>query len=359
MIASLPHIARMQPYALARMKPPEGKALVSLSQNESLRAPSPMAVEAAARAMHDAALYPDPDWIELREALSDLHAICADNILCGSGSLDLIGCLARVFAAPDRAVLAPAHAYPFFRTAAQMVGARFDTAPEDETTFSVDALLNALQPDTALAFVANPGNPTGTRVPQSELRRLRKTLPESVLLIIDEAYAEFADSEGEALFDMVEQGGTVILRTFSKAYGLAGCRVGWGVFPPEVAGELRKVINPNNVTAPAQAAALAALGDQGYMHETCTLTSELREVMAARLRQAGFCVRPSFTNFLLIELKDAEAAMRAEAALQDEGIFLRPQGGAGLPHALRMTIGPVGATNDAVSLLECWKLEGE
>ena len=147
-------------------------------------------------------LYPDPDWTDLRHTLADLHRINANGILCGSGSLDLIGCLARVFAGPDRAVLAPAHAYPFFRTAAQVANARFDTAEETDAVVSVDALLGAVQSDTGIIFVANPGNPTGTRIPKSEILRLRQGLQPDILLVVDEAYGEFADHLDERCFDL-------------------------------------------------------------------------------------------------------------------------------------------------------------
>jgi histidinol-phosphate aminotransferase len=355
MIPALDHIAAMAPYALARMVPPLGKPLISLAQNESLRTPSP-AVDDALHAL-DLAAYPDPDWIHLREGLADLHGLDPQTILCGAGSLDLIGCLARAYAGPGRAVLMPAHAYPFFGTAAQMANARLDTAPEDRLTVSVDALLDATRPDTAIVFVANPGNPTGTRIPASEIRRLRDGLRPDILLILDEAYGEFADPLGERLFDLAERGDTVVLRTFSKAYGLAGARVGWGTCPRPVIAELRKVMNPNNIPAASQAAALAALTDQPYMRATCALIEATRARAAHRLRAAGIATADSFANFLLLDLATPEAARSADAALRAEGIFLRPQSGAGLPQALRMTIGPPDHVDLAVAALETWARE--
>lgn len=353
-IPPLPHITAMAPYALSRMQPPPGTTLVSLSQNESLRPPSPHAVQAGVWAVAEAGLYPDPDWIALREGLAALHGLDPDTIICGAGSLDLIAAIARVYAGPGRAMLAPAHAYPFFRTAAQMAGARFDTAQEVDGTVSINALLSAQRPDTALVCVANPGNPTGTRLPMSEIARLRTGLREDVLLILDEAYGEFADHLGENGFDLTEAGNTVVLRTFSKAYGLAGARVGWGVFPAAIGAELRKVLNPNGVSGAAQAQALAALHDQAYMRETVRLTTGARDGVATRLSRAGLKVLPSFTNFLLIDFSSAEAAQSADAALRAEGIFLRPQTGAGLPHALRLTTGPEAAMEAALSTLETW-----
>ncbi len=352
------HIASMSPYALAELNAPEGKRLISLSQNESLRPPSPLSIEASAKALKAGHLYPDPDWAELRLALSDLHSIPAEGILCGSGSMELIACLAQAFTDEQNAVLAPSHAYPFFRTAAQLARARFDEAPEECGYVSVDALLAAVRPDTRIVFVANPGNPTGTRIPRAELLRLRDSLPCECLLVIDEAYGEFADHLGEPMFDLVERGDTVVLRTFSKAYGLAGLRVGWGMFPPDIARELRKVMNPNNISAAGQAAATAALKDQAYMVETCRETVSLRNGLRQRLKQAGLDVPESFTNFILIRMGSAEKARCADAALRAEGVFLRPQGGAGLADCLRASIGVAHDLDIAAGILERWA-EGE
>lgn len=354
MIRPVPHVAAMSPYALASLSPPMGKPLVSLSQNESLRPPSPRAIEAAAKVLQMGHLYPDPDWSELRFALAKIHGISAQNILCGNGSMDLIVALTQTFANEHNAVLAPAHAYPFFKTAAQIARARFDTAPEDGGQVSVPALLAAIQPDTRIVFVANPGNPTGTRIPRADLVRLRDNLPGNVLLVIDEAYGEFADHLDEPVFDLVKRGNTVILRTFSKAYGLAGMRVGWGLFPPEIAVQIRKVMNPNNISIAGQAAAAAALEDQAYMRETCELTADLRDRFRSRLQLAGFDVPESFTNFVLIRFADADAASGADRVLRDEGVFLRPQTGAGLANCLRATIGGQSDLNVAADILECW-----
>lgn len=352
-----PHVAAMAPYALADTGSRDDPAPISLAQNESLRPPSPKAVIAAAESLQRSELYPDPDWTELRSAIASLHDLDPAMVLCGSGSLDLIGCLARAFAGPGRAVLAPAHAYPFFRTAAQMANARFDTAPERWATADVDALLSSVASDTGLVFLANPGNPTGTRIAKSEVLRLRAGLRPDILLVVDEAYGEFADDPSERVFDLVKDGNTAILRTFSKAYGLAGLRVGWGVFPTDVSQQLRKVMNPNNVSIASQAAALAAARDQTYMQETCVMTKDLRDKALIDLQSLGFDVLQSYTNFLLIMMPDPSSATNAERYLRSQGFLLRGQSGAGLPHALRMTIGPPEATFAAVAALKTCKEE--
>lgn len=358
MIRAVKHIAEMSPYALAKLDAPAGKRLISLSQNESLRPPSPLVIEAVTNALSSAQLYPDPDWGELRSALSEVHGIPATGILCGNGSMELIGCLALAFAGEGAAVLAPAHGYPFFKTAAALARARYDTAPEENGCVSVDALLAAVQSDTRVVFIANPGNPTGTRISRAELVRLREALDDNILLVIDEAYGEFTDHLGEGMFDLVERGDTVVLRSFSKAYGLAGMRVGWGLFPEAIGVEIRKVMNPNSISLAGQAAATAALADQAYMRETCALTATLRDGFVQRLRHAGFDVADSFTNFALVRFEDAKAAQRADAALRAEAVIARPQSGAGLPECLRVTIGAAEDLDLAAGLLERWA-EGE
>lgn len=344
----------MAPYALAALAGPDNRPVPSLAQNESFRPPAPGTFEAVAAAMADAALYPDPDWTELRSMIAARHDIDPDAILCGSGSLELIGCLTRAFAGPDRAVLAPEHAYPYFRSAAQASEARFDTAPEPDCTASADALLEAVRRDTGCVFLANPGNPTGTRIPTDEIRRLRSSLREDILLVIDEAYGEFTDHLDVPVFDMAATGNTVVLRTFSKAYGLAGCRVGWGTFPAGIAAEVRKVLNPNNVSSISQSAARAALQDDAYMRETCALVAERRDHVAGKLASLGIRCPSSFTNFLLLDLETHERARSAEARLRSGGAVLRAQGAAGLPHCLRMTIGPERELDNAIRLLETW-----
>ncbi|MEO1679432.1 MAG: histidinol-phosphate transaminase [Pseudomonadota bacterium] len=351
MISPVPHIARMSPYAIANLVAPEGVPITSLAQNESLRGPSPAASAAAAAALSRAHLYPDANWADLRAALAARHGLDPGSLLCAAGSLDLIAALARAYAGPDRAVLTAVHAYPFFRTAAEAVGARCDAAPEDGLTMSVDALLDAVRPDTRLVFVANPANPTGTRVPGAELRRLRDGLPAHTLLVIDEAYGEFADTLQEPLFDLPARGDTCILRTFSKAYGLAGLRVGWGVFPRPIAEQMRKVLPPGGVSGPALAAATAAVADRTYLDETVRLTVTARDALVCHLRSAGYPVPDSHTNFVLVPCGSPARARALQTALQAQGLVPRAQGGAGLPDALRLTIAEGDALDRAATIL--------
>ncbi len=354
MIRPNPHIAAIAPYALADLEASGCETPVSLAQNESMRPPSPMALEAAARAMAESSLYPDPDWSALREAISAVHQIPIDSILCGAGSMELIAALAKAYSGSGSGILGSGYGYAFFRKVAEFNNAPFDDVPENNFTISVDALLSAANENTRIVFLANPGNPTGTRISRDDIIRLRDTLHEDTLLVVDEAYGEFADGLEKPVFDLVERGDTVVLRTFSKAYGLAGMRVGWGLFPPAIAAEVRKLLNPNNIAVASQAAAAAAMADQVYMRETCALTAGLREPFSEEIRRLGLTVPQSHTNFVLIDFADAGSANSAETALRSRGILLRGMAGYGLSNCLRATIGSSETMDRVAAILADW-----
>jgi len=344
----VPHVAALAPYALADL-PPE---MTSLAQNESLRPPSPHALVAAHTALTDLHIYPDPDWTKLRSAIAEVHRLSPQTILCGAGSMELIGALSTAYLGPTDRMLTTDYAYLYFRTATQLSGAEFDLAAETDFTVDVDALLIAVRPETKIVFVANPGNPTGTYLEADALRRLRDGLREDIILVIDEAYGEFADRPDTGLFDLTEVSNTIVLRTVSKAYGCAGLRAGWGMFPAAIAVEMRKVLNPNNVSVVSQAVAAAAMRDQAYMKETVLITADLRDRFTARLRRAGLIVPDSRTNFTLIAFPSPQAAQAADDALRAEGIVMRGMGGYGLPHCLRATIGDAEVMERAAQCLE-------
>ncbi|MEO0993680.1 MAG: histidinol-phosphate transaminase [Pseudomonadota bacterium] len=343
----LAHIAALAPYGAAEL----GPELTSLAQNESAFPPSPRALEAARMALAEARLYPDPNWTLLRRAIAETHPLGPGEILCGAGSMELIGALATAYLGPGRRALIPAHAYPYFATAVAQTGAALDRAPEDRFTADPDALLAAVRSETTVLFLANPGNPTGTHLPPEAIRALRAALPSHVLLVLDEAYGEFADPSEGACWDLVARGDTVVLRTLSKAYALASLRAGWGLFPPEIASLLRRVLRPNTLSAPTQAAAAAALRDRAHRDRIVAETAARRESFGARLAKAGFTLPGSATNFVLVPFASAADAQSADRAIRAGGIAPRSAAGAGLPHALRITIGPEAAMDHAADIL--------
>lgn len=348
MIRAVPLVSALAPYALADLGAP---GAVSLAQNESAFPPSPAVAEALRSAASGAELYPDPDWSALRHALADVYGPDPEHLLCGAGSMELIAALVRAFAGPGDEVLAPRHGYLFAATATALVGARYVTAPERNFQADPEALLAAVTPRTRVVFLCNPGNPTSTVIANAEIVRLRDRLQDDVLLVIDQAYAEFDGQDAGPVFSLPARGGTVVLRTLSKAYGLAGARIGWGLFPPAVGVEVRKILNPNNISSAGQRMAVAALGDQPYMRRVVTETATRRDRFATGLRTLGLPVPESRTNFVLIPFADAETAAAADGALRAAGLVMRGMAGYGLARCLRATIGPEPAMDRALAVI--------
>jgi histidinol-phosphate aminotransferase len=349
------HVAAMSAYALSRVDLPEGVEPVLLNQNESAFPPSPDAIKAAAQAAARAHLYSDPDWTDLRIAIGEVHEIDPSRILVGAGSMELIAATIAAYAGPGNDVLSTQYGYAFFASAARAVKAVYSAVPEQDRTVCVDAILDAVTPATRIVCVANPGNPTGTRIGREEILRLRAGLQGDVLLVLDEAYAEFADHFDEPMFDLADRGDTVVLRTFSKAYSLAGMRVGWGVFPQAVAHEIRKLLNPNNVSAASQTAAAASMRDQAYKNMVVQATSGRRDAFAAQCHALGLDVMESHTNFVLIGFGSSDRAARADHLLRQHGVVFRPMGFYGLADCLRATVGSEDAMKSATEALRAWK----
>lgn len=355
MICARPHLQSLTPYGLGILSPgDDGPQPVSLAQNESAVPPSPSAIEAAIIAARSASVYSDADWTGLRRALSDVYDLDPAAILCGAGSMELIALIMHAFAGPGTQVLSTEYAYAFFRTAAEISGAEYVSVSEQEMMVSVDAVLDGVTSATRVVSIANPGNPSGTRIASSEVRRLRDGLSGDILLVIDEAYGEFSDDLDGRLFDLIERGDTVVLRTLSKAYGLAGMRVGWGTFPLDIASEVRKIQSPGSVSAASLAAAEAAVRDQVYMQNTVRETRRLRNGFLQQLPKDGIRVWQSFTNFVLLEFESQAAAQSADKALRTGGLVMRGMPGYGLPQCLRATIAAEAYMARAAAVLRDW-----
>lgn len=346
----------MAAYALPDISAAEGRAATVLAQNEHAFPPSPQVQQAVAEAVASAQRYPDDTCGALRAAIAGVHGLDAARIVCGVGSMELMSSLMLAYLAPGARLLMTEYGYLFMRTLCQLAGASLDVAEEIEYRVDVDRVLRQLRPDTRLVFVVNPGNPSGSVIHNDEIRRLRAALPEDVLLLVDEAYAEYVESDFHSpLFDLAETGNTVITRTFSKIYGLAGLRVGWGYFPAEVAMQLRKVQNPGSVSSVSQAAARAAMDDQASAAEARQRIAVQRDFLSAALRALGLEVVPSQTNFILVDFKTPHQAESAFSYLRRHGLVVRPMGGYGLPACLRITIGTEPQMQAMAATLGAWR----
>lgn len=345
-----PSIQRLRAYdpghdlvALRRAAAPDG--LVELGSNENPYGPAPGVRAAAERALATAHVYPDPYGGDLKRALAARHGVDVAQIVLGNGSHELLMQLGQVFAGPGVDVVFPQYGFAVFAIATAAAGANaivVPALPADAPMprgHDLDALRAAVTPATRLLFIANPNNPTGTWVGAAALARFLAAIPEHVVVVVDEAYAEIADAPdyASALSLLPRHPNLVVTRTFSKAYALAGLRVGYAIASAGVAGVLERVRESFNVNAVALAAAEAALADDEHLRTTSAENARQRERLATALRERGWRVGPSQANFLLVEFGAHTAAV--EAGLLRQGVVPRPMGGYGLPHCLRISVG--------------------
>ena len=338
-----PGILEITPYVGGKAKSAGTKPITKLSSNESPLGPSPKAMAAYRALAGELHRYPDGHATGLRQAIARRHNLDPDGIVCGAGSDELIALLARAYAGPGDEVLYSRHGFLIYPIAALAAGAHPVTAPERDLKADVDALLAHVGSRTRLVFIANPNNPTGSYLTRSELERLRAGLPDDVILVVDAAYAEYATAPDYAsgLELARDTANTVMLRTFSKLYGLAALRLGWLVAAPGIVDVMNRVRGPFNVSSSAQAAGIAALEDlehqeQARRHNETWLPWLTREISALGLR-----VHPSIGNFILIDFpaEPGRGADDAAAFLEAESIIPRQMGAYGLPHCLRVSVG--------------------
>ncbi len=345
-----PHIASIAPYVPG--KPLEELArqygvsdAVKLASNENPLGPSPKALEAIHNCLQGLNRYPDGAGHDLIEALAAEHGLLPSQIVIGNGSDDLLGMLARVFLDSDCQVVVPHPSFLMYSIVARSAGAMVVKVPLKDLAIDLDAMAQAVSERTRLVFLCCPNNPTGTVLDHDQVVAFLEGLPDGVIVVLDEAYVEFVRAkEGVQSLKLLEQGRpVVVLRTFSKAYGLAGLRVGYGLMPPEIAGMLNRVRMPFNVNSLAQAAALAALDDSGFLFETRSLVHRELDRMYSALDERGIEYYPSQANFFLIKVP-LPADQVFEALLQ-EGVIVRSMKSYALDNYIRLSIG-LPAEND-------------
>ena len=337
----------------------EGMArIVKLSSNEGATGPSPKAVAAFEKVGADLHRYPDGGASELRAGLAEMYGLDVNRLICGNGSDEIISHLIHSYAGPGDEVLYSEHGFLMYPLGAMASGATPVKAAETDYTASVDGFLAAVTERTKLVFVANPNNPTGTNLPQSELQRLRAGLPDDVLLVIDSAYAEFVSRNDYAPgIELVSANDNVVMtRTFSKIYGLAALRLGWAYCPTEVAMVFHRVRGPFNVNAAAQAAGLAALHDVKHTDEARAHNDRWLPWLQDECDRLGLKYIPSVGNFLTIEFDEdgPRSANAAQEFLRTKGILPRAIAGYGLAAHLRFTIGLEEENRAVIEALEAF-----
>ncbi|WP_284261352.1 histidinol-phosphate transaminase [Roseicyclus amphidinii] len=312
---------------------------LKLSSNENPFGPSPAAVAAMGRALGESHRYPSTDHAGLRAAIAEVHGLDPDRIVCGVGSDEIIHFLCQAYVGPGLEVMHTEHGFAMYRISALAAGAVPVEVPERDRLVDVDAILERAGPQTRLVFIANPANPTATFLPMEELTRLAEGLPEECLLVLDGAYAEFVEGYdgGRALVEARED--VVMTRTFSKAYGLGGLRVGYGYAPRHVVDTLNRIRGPFNLSGVALAGAEAAMRDLDWVAECLRVNAEERARLVGGLRQLGIACDESFANFVLARFADEGEATAADAHLKAAGIIVRHPKGYGFPQALRITVG--------------------
>ncbi|MGB8363351.1 MAG: histidinol-phosphate transaminase [Rhizomicrobium sp.] len=350
-----PGILDITPYVGGRAPAPGAAEAHKLSSNESALGPSPDALAAFERARSELHVYPEGSARILREALGEVHGLNPERIVCGNGSDELLTMLANAYLRPGDEVLFSAHAFLVYRIAALANSAIPVAAPEKNLRVDVDAMLAAVGPRTRLVYLANPNNPTGSYLSGEEVRRLHAGLPQTTLLVIDAAYAEYVRrNDYDCGIEMVSQFDNVVMtRTFSKIYGLAGLRVGWAFCPASVADVLNRVRGPFNVSVPAQLAAAAALRDRRHVEESVAHNETWKTWLTDHIRRTGLRVDDSVCNFILIHFPEtgAHCAKAADAYLAARGLILRSVTSYGLPDCLRLTIASEEANRRVVHAL--------
>ena len=337
-------ILGISPYVPGKAAADDGRPLIKLSANENPLGTGEAARAALMAATADLATYPDPGAAKMREAIAAVHGLDPARVIYGTGSDELLHIAASAYAGPGDEILYVKYGFSVYDIAARRVGATPVIAPDKDYATDVDALLAHVTEKTKVVFLANPNNPTGTMTPREEIARLHAALRPDILFVLDQAYAEYlgADEDDGGLELAKNASNVLVTRTFSKIYGLAAERIGWGYASAEIIDALDRIRAPFNVTTAGQSAAIAAVKDQAWVEASRTHNRQWREWLAdevASLSNHGLRAVPSKANFILILFNGKLTAEAAMKGLWDEGFATRWLPGQGLPNGLRITIG--------------------
>jgi len=344
-----PHIRSMNRYVpgktVKQAERESGVPSIKLASNENPFGPSPLAVEAIERAAAETNWYPEADNSELRQLLAEKHGLTADHVLVTAGTSSFLHIIGRALLGPGLNAITSDLSFISYPIVCQAAGATLVKVPMRDYTYDLDAILAAVNHDTRVIFVANPNNPTGTFVGVEAVDRFLDRVPQHVLVVLDEAYADFAEvfaaqrgiEYSHGMRYIREGRNVVVMRTFSKAQGLAGLRLGYGLAHPDLMQYLERVKVVFSVSSISEAAGMAAIRDVAHVQKTLSNNLEGAKYLTAQLSDLGLKVVPTWANFVYVEVGEDSVAMAKR--LQMEGVIVRPLSGWGAKTALRVSIG--------------------
>lgn len=313
-------------------------SIIKVASNENPLGPSPKALSAMERVLKNLNLYPDGNAFYLKQKLADKLGVEPGNLILGNGSNEIIEFVGHALMAPGVDVIVSEYCFAIYPIVAKLFGANVITVPAKNYGHDLPAMVKAITPNTKVIFVANPNNPTGTLARREDIVHLINSVPKDVLLVMDEAYFEFLNDSVD-LLPLIRNGqkaNLLLMRTFSKIFGLAGLRLGYGIAVPELISALEKIRQPFNINSLAQAAALAALDDEEHLQKTRANNFSGLRYLENELRKMKLEFVPSAANFLLVRVGDGQKVFND---LQKLGVITRPMGGYGLPEWIRVSVG--------------------
>jgi histidinol-phosphate aminotransferase len=325
--------------------------IIKLASNENPLGPSPAALAAMQKVLANLNLYPDGNAFYLKQKLAEKLGVTPAHLVFGNGSNEIIEFVGHVFFAPGVDVVVSQFCFAIYPLVAKMMGANVITVPAKNHGHDLPAMLRAITPQTRVVFVANPNNPTGTLAPREEVIRFVNEVPDNVLLVMDEAYIEFLDDAVDlvSLIRLGARQNLLLMRTFSKIFGLAGLRLGYGIGHPDLIAVLEKIRQPFNINSIAQAGALAALDDAEHMDRTRENNARGLDFFYRAFRDLKLEYIPSFANFILVRVGDGQKVFNA---MQKLGVITRPMGGYQLPEWIRISVGTAGENERCLQALK-------
>jgi histidinol-phosphate aminotransferase len=344
---------------LAREMGLDESSIIKLASNENPFGTSPLALEAMQKALDEVMRYPDGNGFELKKALSEKYAVDSDQIVLGNGSNDVLELAARVFLKPGTSAVFSQHAFAVYPLVTQAAGATGIVVPAKNYGHDIDAMLDAITPETRIVFIANPNNPTGTFLPAPDILRFLKRVSRDVLVILDEAYNEYLPdiSRADTIKWLHSFPNLLITRTFSKIYGMAGIRIGFGFAHTQVSGLMNRIRQPFNVNSIGLSGALAAINDTEFVKRSYALNQAGMLQITTGLRRLGLTYIPSYGNFLSFRVENGKTAAVYQHLLQ-KGVIVRPVGIYEMPEFLRVTVGLESENHKFLQLLESAVKEG-